>query len=301
MPQGSDEPQGPSMLCITKVLDPGGLRIARIVGNVTLPRTVPLKSLLAGAAGAVVGLIVSLIVGVTVQSIMFGLIFGATGGVLAVTYSPLKGEPLWRWASLAIAARRRQITVDGRPVSLAVGICRISSPAMGSVRIVPGAVDISPSQFDERGALISARNMNLDRAASNQARGGTDVLAAALAGPGKALAGSQVDAGAGGKAQLRGWRLLWPGNRQPGGKVAGGDMVPELDANRPRAQWPGRSPQRAAGAAASGQVGSREREPAADKHKAGRPAAEGPSSAPTGLGRPSGRAAGRARTPWPGR
>lgn len=179
----NDQVSGPVMLCVTKVMDPGGLRIARLWGNVTLPRTVPVKSLIAGGSGALFGLFIGALLGGGVPGLTYGGVFGAGSGIALVSWSPLKNETFWRWLTLHYETRRRQITVDGRPVIVAVGICRISTPARGSVRIAPGAINVPPSQRDERGAVISAHNRNLPTTAAGEGDdpGGHDsILVAAL-------------------------------------------------------------------------------------------------------------------------
>lgn len=161
----ADEQQqtGPVMLCVTRVMNPGGLRIARLWGNVTLPRTVPVKTLVAGGIGVCFGVLLSLAIAPGLNGSLYGAIFGGAGGIALASWSPLQNESLWRWLSLNYETKRRQITVDGRAVIIAVGICRLSAPARGQVRLVSGSVNVPPSQRDERGAVISSRNRNLDR------------------------------------------------------------------------------------------------------------------------------------------
>lgn len=163
MPDSPKTPTGPVMLAATAVLRPGRARIGKLAGNITLPRTVSLISLLAGAVGFLVGVTIGFIFIGGIQAVLYGGTFGAAGGVFVVSYSPMKGESLTRWLGLTIKAHREQIKVDGQPVRLAVGICPISRAAAGPVHIVRGGIEVPPSQRDARGVIISPRNRNLDQ------------------------------------------------------------------------------------------------------------------------------------------
>ncbi len=155
--------RGPMMIAATKILRPPEARIGKIGNNITLPRTVPLKTAIAGAVGAVIGIPFALFIfSGPVEAVIFGGIFGGFCGVAAVSYSPLKGESLFSWMGLSVLnARRKKVMYDGEEVQLAVGIARISRGPLERVRILGGAVDVNPDQFDERGVLRTERNRNL--------------------------------------------------------------------------------------------------------------------------------------------
>lgn len=143
------------MLCATDALKPPKLRIGRIGGNVTLPRTVPVMSLVAGGIGGLVGLaLIGAIFGYSIATIMYGALFGALSGIGMVTYSPLRGESLAKWFGLKLLSQRRQITIDGKPVRLAVGICYAPQPRTGTFRLRAGSVRVPVGAVDERGALL---------------------------------------------------------------------------------------------------------------------------------------------------
>lgn len=152
------------MIIATRVMKPGRMRVGKIGNNITLPRTVAVVTLVAGAIGALVGAAFGLVLGPSVRTILFGAVFGGGLGVLVVNYSPIEGESLLKWAGLSLRARRQQIYVNGQPTRLAIGICPVSRSAHGPVRIRRGAVTVPPSQYDERGVLIAKRNHNLHAA-----------------------------------------------------------------------------------------------------------------------------------------
>lgn len=152
----SDRENGPVMLVATEALRPPKLRIGKLGNNVTLPRTVPVASLLAGAAGALLSvLIFTSIVGWSVAKVAYSGVVGATIGVVLVTYSPLRGESLLKWFGLKVrSSRNRSRYVDGKPVRLAVGICYVPSVVKGMVSLRAGAVPVRPGLYDERGTRI---------------------------------------------------------------------------------------------------------------------------------------------------
>src|SRR4051812_44795594 len=104
----------PVMLAATQVMRPGRTRIGKIGGNLTLPRTVSLISLIAGGIGALVGAVFGLgFGGGSMTGLMYGAGFGGAAGVFIVTFEPLKGESMLTWLGLAVNTRRRQVKVDG--------------------------------------------------------------------------------------------------------------------------------------------------------------------------------------------
>jgi hypothetical protein len=151
------------MLVATEALKPPELRIGKIGENFTLPRTVRVASLVAGGAGGFTGVVfVSVFVGMTLSGVLYGFILGALLGTALISYSPLRGESLGRWAMLRFKARRRRVDRAGRPVRLAVGICYVEPVFEGQVRIVGGAVNVRPGQVDDRFAFVESEGRRLN-------------------------------------------------------------------------------------------------------------------------------------------
>ncbi len=141
------------MIAATKILKPGPARIAKIMPGVTLPRTVPIPTLIITAASAILGLLVTVAIPFTrtITSVTLGMVaFGALGVVVA-TYSPLKGESMVRWFGLEYSARRDRVVLHGKPARVYVGICPVHRVATGKMRIRAGAVDVPAGAVDERG------------------------------------------------------------------------------------------------------------------------------------------------------
>jgi hypothetical protein len=149
-----DTVTGPPMIVATTALATPKVRIGHLGGNITLPRTIPLTSLVASGVGGFVGIIAGLLLVGTLTGIMLLGVLGGAIAVASVTYSPLKGESLARYLGLTLRARRQRIALDGGVMMVAVGVAPLRSALLGSVQIVPGAVNVLPSQFDERGAPI---------------------------------------------------------------------------------------------------------------------------------------------------
>jgi hypothetical protein len=148
------------MLCATSVIKPGPMRIGRLSGDLTLPRTVPLVNLLLGGVG--------FLFGVTLGGAFFGLrgamyfgVLSAAGAIMAATYSPLKGESMLTWLGLKVLRMSSNQTFrNGVKVRAAVGICPVPSLPAGPCSIHFGAANINPDLYDERGVLrpsLSAR------------------------------------------------------------------------------------------------------------------------------------------------
>lgn len=153
--------QGPKMICATRALKPGPMRIGRIAGDMVLPRTVPLVTLLAGAVGAFLGLVIGASFLGFQGALYFATLIGGLG-VAIVTYSPLKGQSLLTWLGLNLMSRSGgRVERDGELFRVSAGICPLPSVPSGRVRIRFGAANIAPSSYDERGAVRSVRNRNL--------------------------------------------------------------------------------------------------------------------------------------------
>lgn len=161
---------GPSMFSATSVMKTPPTRVGRISKDITLPRTVELKKLVAGGFGAFIGLGVGLVVaGANLRGILLGaLIFGALG-IAIVTYSPLKGESLSTWIGLTIKARRNQVVVAPGVIGKAyIGIAPIPTIAKDNkIKIVAGAIEVSTGSFDERGVLVDRREAGTSKNLKN--------------------------------------------------------------------------------------------------------------------------------------
>lgn len=150
-----DHAQGPPMIVATKILRAPRTRIGKVYGNITLPRSVELRSVVAVLGGAVAGLVLwtmplGIIFGYSLESLTYMMvIFGGIGlGTLHI--QPMKGEPLWRWALLKAQNRR-----DGRNEGK-LHICTrpLDRKAAGKTLVVAGCVDVAPKSFDGRGSLV---------------------------------------------------------------------------------------------------------------------------------------------------
>jgi hypothetical protein len=176
------------MMVMTSVLKQEGATIGRIGGNVALPRPVPIKTLFAVIAGVLVGIVAALpfSFGNPIRAIFVGAAFGGAAGAFLVTYSPWRGESMAKYLSTTTAARLRSMEVDGKRITVAIGICPITRTAEGRLHVIPGAVNIPASQFDERGVRITPKNRNMDRIRSPE-------LAAMMLGDPNALTPSGLD------------------------------------------------------------------------------------------------------------
>lgn len=148
--------QGPTMLAATAVLKSGPARISRIGPGIKLPRTVPIRTLIAVAVGGILFLIPTLtIVGLQLRSVFIAAVIGGAAGWTFVTYSPMKGETMMRWIGLeALAMKNRRLEVQGEKVQAYIGICPVAQLARGKVRIVAGHANVPPGSVDDRGGVI---------------------------------------------------------------------------------------------------------------------------------------------------
>lgn len=156
-----NEPHGPAMLCATSVLKPPPARIARIGNSITLPRTVPLKGLIAGGVGGFLGVLIAVFVSPGFTGILYGFGFGALLGVFSVSYTPIPGTNLFTAAQLMFKSKRsRAGFYKGKPIRVAIGVCVLPRTAAGKVQIQAGSIEVHPSEYDERGVLRTPQNKN---------------------------------------------------------------------------------------------------------------------------------------------
>ena len=156
-----DEVTGPSMFSATTVMKTPPTRVGRISKDITLPRTVELKKLIAAVVGGIIGLGVGFAVaGANLRGILFGVVIFGALGIGIVTYSPLKGESLSTWVGLTFKARRNRVTAaPGITGKVYVGVAPVPTTASNErVKVVTGAVEVSVGSFDERGVLINRKS-----------------------------------------------------------------------------------------------------------------------------------------------
>jgi hypothetical protein len=121
--ESSSHDSDPVMLVITDLLKPGPLKIARITKDFTLPRLIPVVTLLFSAAGAIVGLLAALIIRSfifqdSLEVFMFGLAAGAGIGWMLATVR-LDGQEVWKWAALRFsAASQARTRINNSPTRI---------------------------------------------------------------------------------------------------------------------------------------------------------------------------------------
>lgn len=183
----SDAPQqssgGPVMLAATSIMKPPPLRIGHIGGNLTLPRTVRVLHLAIGTAGATLGIAVGLVAGGGLRGGLYGGLLLGMAAIALVSWSPLRGESLLKAVGLQVSAHSRQVTVEGRPVRLAVGVAYVAAPERGRVRVAPGAADVLPGSYDEHGVPRTPGNRNLEGPQPSAHRPPAPVGSAVVAAP----------------------------------------------------------------------------------------------------------------------
>jgi hypothetical protein len=163
MIDGDNEQTGPVMIAATRIINPPPARIGQLGPNFTLPRTVPVKSVIAGGIGLFPGVLLGALLG-SAQGIIIGAIIGGAGGVGLVSIQPAKGENLLQWLTALARGRTRQrrVNVGGKQLALYIGVARITRVAGGKTRVVGGAIEVEPDSFDERGVLRSEANRNVE-------------------------------------------------------------------------------------------------------------------------------------------
>ncbi len=146
-----DANYGKPMFAATETLRTRRGRVGGI-GPVVFPRTVEIVVLLAGVAGFVIGFLVGLIAGGSIETAGWSAVFGAAATIFLIKFQPIRHHSLYRYIRLWLASKKgRQIVHNGKRVRGAVGIAPIDSGPGGKVYIIPGAVEIDASSYDERG------------------------------------------------------------------------------------------------------------------------------------------------------
>lgn len=155
-----DAIEGPPMICATKVLRPGGHRIGRIAGGFSLPRTVPVGTAALTLVFAALGLLLAFAVGVGVASYGLGAGVGGMIGYALATFSPMRGESMSRWLLLTLTSAGKKRKIDGKPVTLAVGVSVANRVPVGNIRIRQGAIRVKSGSVDDRGIPIKRENVS---------------------------------------------------------------------------------------------------------------------------------------------
>ena len=146
-----------TMLAATSILKKPQIRIAKITEDITLPRSISLKSLLVGIAGFIFGVVFylifyALLFRFTVVSFFFISFLFTLIAVGLSNYQPLRGENWSSWLNLqAGAARGGKIEIDGVRVKAYIGIAPLNYSASGKINVVSSAQEVLPGSVDDRG------------------------------------------------------------------------------------------------------------------------------------------------------
>ena len=146
-----------TMLAATSILKKPQIRIAKITEDITLPRSISLKSLLVGIAGFIFGVVFylifyALLFRFTVVSFFFISFLFTLIAVGLSNYQPLRGENWSSWLNLqAGSARGGKIEIDGVRVKAYIGIAPLNYSASGKINVVSSAQEVLPGSVDDRG------------------------------------------------------------------------------------------------------------------------------------------------------
>lgn len=140
-----------SMFAATETLRTRKTRVAA-VGPLTLPRTVELYVVIVGAVAGLFGAALGGLFGQGLESAVWGAVIVGTGAIFATKFEPIRRHSLIRYLRLRLASTRgREIVHEGRRVRMFIGIAPVETGPGGPMQIRPGAIDIDPSSYDERG------------------------------------------------------------------------------------------------------------------------------------------------------
>jgi hypothetical protein len=146
-----------TMLAATSILKKPQIRIAKITDDITLPRSISLKSLLVGIAGFLFGVLFyiifyALLFRFTVVSFFFISFMFTIIAVGLSNYQPLRGENWSSWLNLqAGSARGGKVEIDGVRVKAYIGIAPLNYSASGKIHVVSSAQEVLPGSVDDRG------------------------------------------------------------------------------------------------------------------------------------------------------
>lgn len=149
-----DDADRPIMFCATQVFNPGPTRIGTIGNHVTLPRTVPLVSLIAAAAGAFFSVVLMVVFTRSFSSLIAAAGIGGSIGWIVMSWSPLRGESFARWLGLTVTSFTDRRRINGQMVRVSVGVAPVNRLAGGRTTVIPGSFDVAPGTVDSHGRFI---------------------------------------------------------------------------------------------------------------------------------------------------
>lgn len=158
----SSQDSGPLMMAATAVMKQGPSRIGSISKDIKLPRTILFKTFISVIIWGVLGMMIGAIFRSFTSVLYGGIIFGIIA-YFATTFSPLKGESLSKFLGLTLKAQRQRKFVNGKLVRTYVGLTPITRPAAGKTLLLPGAVNVSKLNFDERGVAVVRRKTSFNK------------------------------------------------------------------------------------------------------------------------------------------
>jgi hypothetical protein len=150
------------MMAATAVMKQGPSRIGSISKDIKLPRTILFKTFISVIIWGVLGMMIGAIFRSFTSVLYGGIIFGIIA-YFATTFSPLKGESLSKFLGLTLKAQRQRKFVNGKLVRTYVGLTPITRPAAGRTLLLPGAVNVSKLNFDERGVAVVRRKTSFNK------------------------------------------------------------------------------------------------------------------------------------------
>lgn len=142
MSEGSESEEDyshdPVMLVVTDLLKPAPLKIARITRNFTLPRLVPVMTLVFVGVGMLVGLIfaalASMVVGLSLtQFLLFTTVGGGAGWLLNT--ARIDDQEVWKYAAFVLAANMKSRTRLNSSPTRMVSISSDTPPPDGGILV----------------------------------------------------------------------------------------------------------------------------------------------------------------------
>jgi len=151
------------MIAATAVLKPPPARIGRISKDITLPRTVEIRQLVAALIGMFIGLFlwvfpIGLLFSYSLMSLVYTAIAFAAAAVFLTTWSPIKGESFATWLGLsAVSTRGDKVVINGEKVKAYICTAPLHFSAAGFTHIKTSCVPVPYDSVDERGVFKTSR------------------------------------------------------------------------------------------------------------------------------------------------
>jgi len=145
------------MMSATSILKRPEARVSKITEDLVLPRSISVKSLVAGIIGFLFGTIFyiifySILFNFTITSFFFVSLLFTFIFVFLINYQPLRGENWGSFINLqAGTSLAGKVEIDGKRVKAYIGIARLSTSAAGRIDIISSAQEVLPGSVDERG------------------------------------------------------------------------------------------------------------------------------------------------------